>query len=215
METQGPRVLIFGAAPCKDWSFLSPYLTGAEKVICADGGVKNAAAAGLTPDVVIGDWDSGGAPEVGADNVTLPAEKDLTDLQAALEQALLRGWKDVLLCACMGVPRFVHTASNLTTLEWFRDLGGTGLLLDWDSEVRLLSDECVVLPSYPRYHYFSLIPLDRKVHGVTIRGAKYPLDNATLTRGDTLSVSNEPLDGPVTVSIAAGRALLIRTQREN
>lgn len=217
METQGQRVLIFGAVPCKDWSFLAPYLTRTEKVICADGGVKNALAAGFTPDVAIGDWDSGGKPVQGAENVTLPAEKDLTDLQAALEQALLRGWKDVLLCACMGGPRLDHTASNLTILEWFRDRGGRGLVLDWDSEVRLLSDESVTISTdEPRYHYFSLIPLDRHVRGVTIRGAKYPIENAELTRGSTFSVSNEPLsDRALTVSVASGRLLLIRSQRKD
>lgn len=215
MEAQGQRVLILGAVPCGDWSFLRPYLDGTEKVICADGGVKNALAAGFAPDVAIGDWDSGGTPVEGAENVTLPVEKDLTDLQAALEQALLRGWKDVLLCACLGGPRLDHTASNLTILEWLRDRGGNGLLLDWDSEARLLSDESVTIsPDGPRYHYFSLIPLDRTVRGVTLRGAKYPLENATLTRGSTYAVSNEPLDGPLTVSVASGRLLLIRSQRE-
>lgn len=214
MEAQGQRVLIFGAVPCKDFSFLSPYLTGTEKVICADGGVKNALAAGLRPDVVIGDWDSGGAPVEGAENLSLPVEKDLTDLQAALEQALQRGWRKALLCTCMGGPRLDHTASNLTILEWFRERGGEGMILDQDSEVRLLSDESVTLPLTPHYHYFSLIPLDRHIHGVTIQGAKYPLDHTELVRGDTLSVSNEPLNGPVTVSIASGRVLLIRSQRE-
>ena len=48
------------------------------------------------------------------------------------------------------------------------------------------------LANRPPYRYLSLIPLDRTLTGVTLRGLKYPLTDARLTRGDTLSVSNEP-----------------------
>lgn len=95
------RALIFGSAPCGDWSFLAPYLAeGGWTVFCADGGVKNARHAGLEPDYLIGDWDSGGAPEAGVPSLTLPAEKDMTDLQAAAGQAIALGARTLLLCGC-------------------------------------------------------------------------------------------------------------------
>ena len=214
MAAEGTRGLIVGAAPWQDGSFLRPYLEeGRWLVFCADGGYANARSAGLRPDFLIGDWDSGERPDLDVPCVTLPAEKDLTDLQAAMEQALSMGVTDLLLCGCTG-GRLDHTASNLLLLEWLAERGGRGMIVDGDNEARLLGPGVSRVENVPRYHYLSLVPLDRAVTGVFIRGTKYPLENARLTRGDTLSVSNEP-DGPVTeIAIGTGRALLIRSQRE-
>lgn len=207
------RALLFGSVPCGDGAFLRPYLDGGGwTVFCADGGVRNARAAGLRPDYLIGDWDSGGAPEGDVPCITLPVEKDMTDLQAAVDQALELDYRELLLCGCTG-GRLDHTASNLVLLEWIADHGGRALLVDADNEVRLLDSGVLRLTNRPCYHYLSLVPLDRRVTGVTLRGLKYPLTDAVLTRGDTLSVSNEPLGDEVEICLSAGRALLTRSQR--
>ena len=211
MGTEVVWGLIFGSVPCDNWSFLRPYLAGRRwKVFCADGGVRNAQAAGMTPDFLIGDWDSGGAPEDGVPCITLPAEKDMTDLQAAADQAMSMGCRQLLLCGCTG-GRLDHTASNLVLLEWIADRGGQGMIVDSSNEVRLLEPGRLTLENSPAYRYLSLIPLDRTVSGVTLRGMKYPLEQARLTRGDTLSVSNEPRSATMEVEITCGRALLIRS----
>ena len=214
MGAEGKRAIIFGSMSCGDGAFLRPYLEDGEwVVICADGGIRSARDAGLQPDYQIGDWDSGGAPEPGVPCVTLPVEKDMTDLQAAAEQALGMGCRELLLCGCTG-GRLGHTASNLVLLEWSAGRGGRPLMVDEDNEVRFLEGPVELrLANRPRYRYLSLIPLDRTLTGVTLRGLKYPLTDARLTRGDTLSVSNEPQGSEMTVSLASGRALLIRSQR--
>ena len=57
MGTEMKRALLFGSVPCGDGAFLRPYLDGGGwTVFCADGGVRNARAAGLRPDYLIGDW---------------------------------------------------------------------------------------------------------------------------------------------------------------
>ena len=214
MGAEGKRAIIFGSMSCGDGAFLRPYLEAGEwVVICADGGIRSARDAGLKPDYQIGDWDSGGAPEPGVPCVTLPVEKDMTDLQAAAEQALGMGCRELLLCGCTG-GRLDHTASNLVLLEWIAGRGGLPVMVDEDNEVRLLEGPAELrLATRPPYPYLSLIPLDRTVTGVTLRGLKYPLTGATLTRGDTLSVSNEPQAQVMEISLTAGRALLIRSQR--
>lgn len=206
--------LIIGAAPWQDSTFLTPYLEkGHWTVFCADGGYANACAAGLTPDFLIGDWDSGDRPELDVPCVTLPVEKDMTDLQAAMDQALSMGISRLLLCGCTG-GRLDHTASNLLLLEWLADHGGDGMIVDEDNEVRMLFPGTFRVEDTPHYHYLSFIPLDRTVTGVTLKGMKYPLQYAELVRGDTLSVSNEPRNQVMEISISKGRALLIRSQRK-
>ena len=207
------RAVIFGSMPCGDGAFLRPYLAeGDWTVFCADGGVRSARSAGLKPDYLIGDWDSGGAPEPGVPCVTLPVEKDMTDLQAAADQAMGLGFRELLLCGCTG-GRMDHTVANLALLEWIAGRGGEALLVDEGNEVRFLEGPAELrLANRPPYRYLSLVPLDRTISGVTLRGLKYPLTNAVLTRGDTLSVSNEPLGPQAELSIASGRLLLIRSQ---
>ena len=215
MAAEGTHGLIIGAVPWRDGGFLRPYLErGRWTVFCADGGYANAVSAGLTPDFLIGDWDSGRKPELDVPCVTLPVEKDVTDLQAAMDQALSMGIRDLLLCGCTGGQRLGHTASNLLLLEWLADRGGRGMIVDRDNEVRLLEPGRLLIENIPRYHYLSLVPLDRRVFGVTLRGTKYPLDGADLTRGDTLSISNEITAPWAEIITGAGRALLIRSQRE-
>ena len=215
METaSNARGVIFGAVPCADWSFLGDYLDQNVKVYCADGGLSGALAAGLTPHLVVGDWDSGGHPVTGVPCTVLPVEKDLTDLQAAMDLALADGCTELVLCGCVGGRRLDHTVFNLLLLEWLKDRGGHGIIVDQESETRLLDGEEVILSGGPKYHYLSLAPLDRQLTGVTMEGVKYPLQNATLTRGDTLSVSNEQTAPQARIKVGEGRALLIRSQRE-
>ena len=212
----GAEVIIFGSVPAESWSFLGDYMSCPAFVICADGGVKNARTAGLSPNLLIGDWDSGGAPCTGVPSVTLPVEKDMTDLQAALHYALSAGCTEFLLCGCLGGRRLDHTAFNLALLEWLKARGGQGVLIDGDNEVRLLDRETVTFrPARgARYRYLSLLPLDRRVEGVSIDGVKYPLTDVAIQRGDTLTVSNQPTAQAVSVTVGDGRALLIRSERE-
>lgn len=213
MGAEVARAVIFGSVPCENWSFLQDYLQEPYLVICADGGVKNARRAGLEPSWLVGDWDSGGAPEAGIPTVSLPPEKDMSDLQAAAELAFSQGCRELLLCGCIG-GRMDHTASNLTLLEWIADRGGSALLVDGENEVRFCAGGTLTLANWPAFRYLSIIPLDRFIEGVTLRGVKYPLTEAVLTRGDTLSVSNEPVGAESTISIGSGRVLVIRSQRE-
>ena len=64
-----------------------------------------------------------------------------------------------------------------------------------------------------RYRYLSIVPLDRHIEGVTLEGVRYPLTDARLTRGDTLTVSNEFAADRAEFTSRSGRALVIRCRR--
>ena len=88
-------------------------------------------------------------------------------LQAAVDQALELDYRELLLCGLYWGTASDHTASNLVLLEWIADHGGRALLVDADNEVRLLDSGVLRLTNRPCYHYLSLVPLDRRVTGVT------------------------------------------------
>lgn len=207
MGTQ--KVLIFGSMPCPGWDFLRPYKHWADLVIAADGGVQCALDAGFTPDIYVGDSDSGGHALTGMECIPLPAEKDLTDLQAAYETALNRGAGEIIFTGCTG-GRQDHHLSALGLLETAAGHGVHGMILDpWNSIEFLAPGEY----SVPKdgYTYFSLIPIDRVMHEITIRGAKYPLECRDTFRGDSLTVSNEWNTDPVELRFTDGCCYLIRS----
>ena len=115
--------LIFGSIACDNWDFLQPLRSLAPVVICADGGLLCAKAAGFAPDFYIGDGDSGGSLPDGCPGVVLPAEKDETDLQAACRLAAQQGCTSLLLTACTGGRR---TISGQSAVAGAAEKGGAG-----------------------------------------------------------------------------------------
>ena len=62
----------------------------------------------------------------------------------------------------------------------------------------------------PEYRYFSIVPLDAVLQGVTIENAKYPLRDATVTRAGMVTISNEAAANQTfSVEIRDGRALVV------
>ena len=194
--------LIFGSYPCRSWDFLKPLADWPDVVIAADGGMQCAENAGYSPRVYVGDGDSGGRALPGMETVPLKPEKDLTDLQAAYEWARDHGISEIIFTACIG-GRQDHHLSALQLLETAKKDGIQAEIWDPDNRILFLTPGTVKIPKSD-FRFFSLIPVDRELRGVSIRGAKYPLSNCTVYRGDSLTVSNEWKDDTVEISFTEG-----------
>lgn len=213
MGKQARRAILIGAAPDHDFSTLAAFLTPECYIICADGGRAVAEHFGLQPDWYVGDNDSGGTPS-GLPATLLPSEKNVSDLEMAVQQAFAAGCREMILFGCSG-GRADHYLANLGLLEQIHDLGCEGVLIDRYNEIRFLAPGHYRIENFPRYRYLGLIPLDAHIQDVTLNGVKYPLSHFTLDRGSTRSISNEILPGqPADITIGAGRLLLIRSQPE-
>lgn len=200
--------LIFGSVQCENWDFLAPIRELNPVVICADGGILRAQEAGFTPDFFIGDCDSGGSAQ-SCEAILLPAEKNLSDMQAACHAAIDRGAKHLILTACTG-GRQDHHLANLQLLETLAKQGIDARILDPCNEISYLAPGTVLVPK-AQYRYFSLLPITSTLSGLDITGAKYPLENAIAYRGDSLTVSNEVVSSQATIRLRQGAAWLIRS----
>lgn len=201
--------LIFGSVAYPDWRFLAPLQGQNLAVLCADGGIRCAALAGFAPDFYIGDGDSGGSAQ-GLPAILLPAEKDLTDLQAACEAAIDQGASNLILTACTG-GRQDHHLANLQLLETLAKRGVRAVILDPWNEITYFSAGTRQVPR-GGYRYFSLLPITKTLEGLTITGAKYPLENAMARRGDSLTVSNEVIAASAEITLRQGACWLIRSE---
>lgn len=211
-EVKNGKAVIIGAAPCKSWDYLQPYLSEDDFIIGADGGRSSAEAAGLHVDWYVGDGDSGGRPD-GLPSMVLPTEKDFTDLEVAIHHALHLGYRELLLCGCTG-GRADHHLANLFQLEYIHEAGAHAVMIDEVNEIRYLEGETkITIENFPVFQYIGLIPADREIHGVTLRGVKYPVMNRSFYRTKTLGVSNEILPGQsAEITIGEGRVFLIRSE---
>ncbi len=179
--------------------------------VAADSGLATAQRLGITPDVVLGDFDSlGYVPRGNFEVLTHPAHKDETDTMLAASVARERGADEIVILGGLG-GRADHTVSNLFLLEALADDGVHAVLTDGSSEARVLleGDGCCV--PYGEYRYFSVFALEPSV--VSEDGCEYPLSHAALTRANAYAVSNEPLPGGAHVTCESGRVLLIRSEK--
>ena len=179
-------------------------------VVAADSGLNNARALGIRVDAVVGDYDSlGHKPDVDKDVevVTVPTEKDVTDTQLAVEYALQKGAREIVLVGGLG-GRLDHTLANLSILEDLLDKRVRATLLDGQNRVRLLRNDSTILPR-SGYTYLSLLSLDSVSKGVESEGVKYPLKRGRLHRTlGGLGVSNEITGNCCFISVRKGTLLI-------
>jgi thiamine pyrophosphokinase len=180
-------------------------------VISADAGYRNATLMGVHTNILIGDFDSLGKIPDDVDEVKqLPAEKDLTDTQIAVETALEKGADEIIIVGST-CGRFDHALSTMAILEKYWDKRVLMYIVNGQNRVRFIRNSGFILVR-SQYRYFSLIAADEKVKGVSIEGAKYPLSNQTLTRTHQYAVSNEIVKNAALVNVRRGGVYIIESR---
>lgn len=180
--------------------------------IAADAGWRNAQKLGITPRMLVGDFDSLGEPNVpaGTEVIRVPAEKDDTDTQLAVCHALERGATDITLIAGLS-GRLDHTLSTLAILEALERKKVRAILTDGHNRVRFLRAGSLLLPRDSRFRYLSLIVATDRARGVSLDGCKYPLRNATLCRRNQYAISNEIAGVAALIAVRRGAVYVIES----
>ena len=180
-------------------------------LMAADGGFVHLQKLGLTPDGILGDFDSlGYVPENAK---VFPVEKDDTDAMLAVRQGLEMGYRRFLLYGSLDGPRLDHTVSNFQTLQFLADRGAQGFLVGNTYIVTVVKNGCVRF-SPDATGILSVFCMGADAHAVNIRGLQYEAENITLSAGFPLGVSNHFVEQEATVSVKDG-SLLLLFDREN
>ena len=175
-------------------------------VIAADGGLVHTKALGLTPQVVLGDFDSLGYTPEGAN--VFPVEKDDTDAMLAVRKGLEMGCDRFLLYGSLDGPRLDHTVANFQTLQFLADRGATGYLIGKDHIVTVVKNGAIHFPASAE-GIISVFCMGSDTKGVTIEGLQYPLKDGTLSAGFPLGVSNHFVQKDAEISVKDGSLLII------
>lgn len=196
------RVLIIAGGVCEERALIAEAAAAADTVICADKGLDYALDAGITPDILIGDFDSlsGDIPKY-VECVKLPCEKDDTDLGAAVRLAESRNASSVrIICAFGGRPD--HELAAIQTVLGSAVRGFDTSITGKRAEVYAVVGERTFKKE--KHRYISVFCLGETASGISIEGAKYPLHDAELNSYFPLGVSNEFVDPEVRISVKKG-----------
>lgn len=205
------RFAILLDGPVADCSSLRDDLAG-RRIIAADGGIRHAHDLALEVEAWVGDGDSTRAAD--ADRFTAverhdhPAAKASSDGELALALALERGADDILLCGATAGPRTDHVLFNLSMMMRVHLDGACAIIADNGIErhIPLSSGQTKRMALDPdcTFSVFGFTDLS----GLSIAGAQWPLEEASVSFGQTLTLSNRTT-APLTVSLRQGLAMII------
>lgn len=189
---------------------LSRQLEGA-RIIAADSGMRHAEALGLRPELWTGDFDSvdEGLREFHQDVPTevFPPEKDQTDGEIAVQAALSRGARELVLVGAFGGERADHAFLHLAAALRLEENGISCLLSSGMQEAKPLRLGKTTSFDYDDGTQFSILAFS-DLSGLTLSGAKWPLEASFVPFGSSLTLSNE-VRGRLSVGLDEGRALLL------
>ncbi len=171
-------------------------------VIAADGGYRYLAKLGISPDLLAGDFDSLGYVPDGIPVLRFPREKDDTDMGISLRYGREKGYRHFRIYGGSG-SRPDHFLANLQMLADAARASLDVALVCPGFTVLALHNASITL-FRPAGTVFSVFSSGGTATGVSIENAKYPLQDAALTDGFPLGVSNEFTSENATVSVKDG-----------
>ena len=193
-----------------------------DTIIAVDKGLAAATGLALSLDYVVGDYDSVD-PEVlrqveesfrltGRPVLrTYPPEKDATDTELALSLALSLEPAEIVLLGATGT-RFDHAFANIQLLYQALIREIPTCIVDGHNRIFLADKPFRIAKEEAFGDFLSLIPLTETVEGLTLRGMKYPLENARLEMGSSLGISNEIVEEEATISLTVGILIVLETR---
>lgn len=209
-DYENKKCMIIGAVPILSRAVFEEFDPNEYYVICADGGIDNAARFSVKPDLVIGDFDSAkSVPPEEVRTLRLPVEKDETDTMSAVLVGLRLGMESFVLLGCLGGERFDHSIANLNVLLYLANRGKKAVLADEDTKVFVVRDGRIAFTEL-KGSTVSVFPFDGSSCNLTYSGLQYPLVQRNLTAGATLmGVSNTIVTDRAEIRVNIGCAVIV------
>ena len=188
-------------------------------VIAADSGLHTATKLGLTVDVVIGDMDSVDAKALteaksrGAKIVRHDADKNFTDLHAALLYAAEHGAQKIIIITAGG-GRLDHQFGVIAAM-FDPQLGQTQVEALWDnSEIFALQGPTSCEFSAEVEDIVGLQAFGAVATGISTTGLHWKLSDESLLSHETRGVSNQATQTRVAISVLTGQLFVIHQKKE-
>ncbi len=188
--------------------------------LAADRGLEFCSEENIRPTYILGDFDSlrEGVLDRYREEKSVPIRefnpiKDNTDMDLALQQAIILGSSEIYILGGTGgrLDHFFSTVQNLKK-AWLKHI--PAYLVDSRNLITLPCEKEFTIGREKQHGtYVSFMPLEERVTGLTLEGFKYPLDQYTLTNtSGGLGVSNEIIEAQGHVKYEDGILLMIQSK---
>ena len=202
-----------GKEPSKDILFRE--IQDTDIIIGADKGCEVLYKYDITPDYILGDFDSANdeiinsIEERAKKKITYKREKDYTDTEIAYNLAVEKGATEIILLGATGT-RYDHSLSNLGLMLRGLKSSIKVKVID-DNNFIFLTDKSITLQGN-KGDIISFQAYCDEIKNFNISGAKYNLSNYTLKLGDGITTSNEFLDEDIRVTFDNGILMVLYTK---
>lgn len=204
------KVLIICGGDMPSQELLEAEIVSSQYVIAADKGGEVLYRYNKRPDLLVGDFDSINSEVIKKFeklNIPIekyPIEKDFTDGEMAIERAIAMKPQEIVLLGCSG-SRLDHVFSSIGLL-YKALMRNIKTCIKNDKNTIFLSDRNISINPIKEYEdrKISVLPYGTEVSNLTIKGAKYPLNNFDLRIGEMLTVSNEFVGCQVDITFDRG-----------
>ena len=194
---------IFGAMPVDTFNFKT---NEKDIVIAADLGIINAKKFNITPDYIIGDFDSLGYTPSNDNTIIHPIEKDDTDTMLAVKLGLDKGFKNFRIFGGIG-GRLDHTYANIQTATYVAENGGNAVFYGDNENFSVIKNSKITFDKESKGN-ISIFALE-ECQNVNIKGTYYELENGNLSINFPLGTSNKFNNKESFVSVEEGKLLVI------
>ncbi|NRT77187.1 thiamine diphosphokinase [Clostridium beijerinckii] len=205
--------IVSGGNPPSE-KLLKKYIGEVEFIIAADKGSECLYKYNIIPDLLLGDFDS--AKKEILDNMKLKVkevlefqpEKDYTDTEIAVMEAIKRGAEKIYLFGATGT-RMDHTLGNIGLMLTTKKKGANLEILDDNNRLYLGENKMRLYGKYGEN--ISFHALSDKVSKLQISGGKYNLPSYDLGLLDPRAICNEFIDTPIDITYEKGELLVIHS----
>lgn len=209
------RTFIFANGELKDEAGCKSLISDEDLIIAANGGSLHCKKLSITPNIIVGDLDS--IPETllkqwSEKDIEIfqhNTDKDLTDLELALNHAKKANSKEVVILGGLG-KRWDHSLANimLTANEQYLDLN-ISFYFD-DDWFYVVSSKKEIEGNTGQT--ISILPLAGDAKGVSTTGLKWSLDKENLPFGASRGMSNILSKQKAIISVDDGVLLVIKNK---
>lgn len=186
------------------------YVIGVDRGLCALHNICH------KPDLSVGDFDSIDT-SIRSEYISSPGaivlnpEKDYSDTHMAVIEALKHNPKEIVLLGATG-NRVDHMLANIGLLKFCHIKGVKLIIEDLNNRIYVIDEACTIKKKKAYGKYVSLVPFSDIVKGITLKGFKYPLDNATMVKEESIGISNEIREEECHITIKEGYLLVMETK---
>lgn len=206
------KIVIVSGGEAPSCDLIRKELRDSAFLICADSGGDCLYKYNITPNFLMGDFDSISREALSffesQENCvidTYPEDKDFTDTELVLDKAIQLGANEIVFLGCTGT-RIDHLMGNIGMLLRCLKLNIKAYIKD-DHNIIEMTDKSVKIRK-EKGTTFSLQAYCDKVQDLNIKGAKFGLHHYDLNLGDPRTISNEFLDDDVYISFSSGIVLV-------